>query len=181
MVKEWDYEENELTPEEVTVGSHQKVAWICRTCGHKWKAVVNDRTGANGRGCPKCAEQKRVESFLETRLKQGENDLASQHPELKKEWDYTKNDSIPEKITIGSNYKAWWICSTCGNTWQAVVRNRVLNNSGCPSCSRHKSTSFPEQAIYFYLSKVFPDTINSYKDIFPTTEQRDLLRPLMFG
>ena len=178
LVKEWDYEENELTPEQVTVGSHKKIAWICSTCGNKWLAVVNDRTGSDGRGCPVCAKQKRVESFLETRLKQGENDLASQRPDLRKEWDYNKNDIEPEKITIGSNYKAWWICSTCGNTWQAVVRNRVLNNSGCPSCSRHKSTSFPEQAMYYYLSTIFTDTVNSYKDIFPSTKMElDLYIP----
>lgn len=178
LVKEWDYDINELTPEQVTEGSHKKVAWICKTCGNKWKAMVNVRTGANGSGCPKCAERKRVTSFRKTRHKQGNNDLASQRPDLRKEWDYNRNDTTPEKITIGSNYKAWWICATCGANWHAVVSNRVRNNSGCPICSRHKSTSFPEQALYYYLSRVFPDAINSYKEIFSSTKMElDLFIP----
>lgn len=179
LVKEWDYEENELTPEQVTVGSNKKVAWICSTCGNKWKAMVNDRAGVERRGCPVCAKQKRIKSFLDTWLKPGVNDLKTKRPDLVKEWDYYKNkDVVPEGITFGSDYKAWWICATCGNSWQATVSNRANNNSGCPICSRHKSTSFPEQAMYFYLSKIFPNTVNSYKDIFSSKKMElDLYIP----
>jgi len=169
LVKEWDYDNNVISPEDVTVGSNKKVAWVCSVCGNRWKAIVNDRAGIGRRGCPACSKKKRVKSFLKNWIKPGENDLASQYPELLSEWDYEKNTEFsPETITAGSNYRAWWKCSTCGNTWRAAVHNRVTNKSGCPTCTRHKSTSFPEQAIYYYLSKIYPKTTNGYKDIFPT-------------
>jgi len=43
-----------LTPERLTVGSHQKVWWQCKE-GHVWKAMVYSRTGAKKCGCPVCA------------------------------------------------------------------------------------------------------------------------------
>lgn len=43
-----------LTPQMVTVSSHQKVWWEC-SLGHVWKAVVYSRTGAKRCGCPVCA------------------------------------------------------------------------------------------------------------------------------
>ena len=36
LLKEWDYELNNLQPDEVTKGSSKKVHWICKTCGRKW-------------------------------------------------------------------------------------------------------------------------------------------------
>ncbi len=168
LVKEWDFDNNDIFPEEVTVGSNKKVSWICSICGNRWKATVNDRAGVEMKGCPICAKQKRVKSFLDNWLKPGENDLASQYPELADEWDNVQNTEFSaETVTVGSNYRAWWKCAICGNTWQAAVHNRVTNKSGCPICARHKSTSFPEQSIYYYLSEIYPNTINGYKDIFP--------------
>lgn len=183
LVKEWDFVNNDITPDQVTPGSHKRVNWICHICGNRWQAVINDRTSVKGRDCPVCAKEKRVKSYLETRLKPGINDFVSQCPELINEWDYEKNQISPEKITIGTNNKVWWLCHTCGNSWKASIHNRVTNKSGCPVCSRHKSTSFPEQAIYYYISKVFPNTQNGYKDIFPTQKMEiDIFIPeLMIG
>ena len=36
------------------------------------------------------------------------------------------------------------------------------NRQGCPICAQQSQTSFPEQAIYFYLKQAFPDTVNRY-------------------
>ena len=39
----------------------------------------------------------------------GENDLQTVHPELAKEWDYSKNGELtPEKVTFSSSKKVWW-------------------------------------------------------------------------
>ncbi|MBQ2730396.1 MAG: DegV family protein, partial [Clostridia bacterium] len=43
----------------------------------------------------------------------------------------------PDKITSGSNYKAWWICPDCGREWAAVVGSRSKGH-GCPVCSKKK-------------------------------------------
>jgi len=66
------------------------------------------------------------------------------HPSIAKEWHPTKNGSInPENYLSGSNYKAWWICNKkcsegCSHEWQASIKNRCKNNSGCPFCINFK-------------------------------------------
>ncbi len=62
-------------------------------------------------------------------------------PDLLKEWDYEKNSKIglcPNKITYGSNKKAYWICKKNGHKWEAAVnsRSRGIN---CPYCSGQKA------------------------------------------
>ena len=37
--------------------------------------------------------------------------------------------------------------------------------TGCPFCAKESNTSFPEQAIFFYLKQIFPDAVNSEKTI----------------
>lgn len=52
LVKEWDYEKNDLKPTDVTAGSAKKVWWKCQN-GHSWQASVVNR--AKGTGCPFCS------------------------------------------------------------------------------------------------------------------------------
>lgn len=91
---------------------------------------------------------------LETWCKQNNREV------LLDEWDYEKNTLVPTEITMGSNKKIWWKCSKCEFEWQAVVNNRI-NGRGCPKCAKETHTSFPEQAIYFYIKQIFPDAINT--------------------
>lgn len=80
LLREWDTARNApLTPQAVTYGSHTPVWWRCEN-GHEWEAVVYTRT--HGSGCPFCAGKKAQAGF---------NDLATQYPELARQWDYTKN------------------------------------------------------------------------------------------
>ena len=52
LLKEWDYEKNEHSPEEYTQFSNTKVWWKCKE-GHSWQAEVGSRS--KGHGCPYCA------------------------------------------------------------------------------------------------------------------------------
>ena len=62
LAKEWDYEKNiNLTPQEVTYGSGQKVYWICPK-GHKYQATILHRT--SGTNCPICNSGRQT-SFAE--------------------------------------------------------------------------------------------------------------------
>ena len=59
-----------LTPQMVTVGSHQKVWWVCSE-GHVWKAVVYSRTGAQSaaaRCVPERSARKSWRNTGKTRL-----------------------------------------------------------------------------------------------------------------
>ena len=51
------------------------------------------------------------------------------------EWCYELNPNIsPEEVTIGSSKIVWWQ-GNCGHKWEAKIRDRGLNNHGCPYCS----------------------------------------------
>ena len=83
------------------------------------------------------------------------------------EWDWGKNSEFgldPNKLTLGSNKKAWWICRVCGHSWFAKIENRAVLHRGCPQCAKGKQTSSPEQKIYYYIKKYFSDAINRYSN-----------------
>ena len=59
LMEEWDYERNvDIDPRNVAVSSRSKAWWKCKTCGFKWFALVNSRTGKNNTGCPECSRRK---------------------------------------------------------------------------------------------------------------------------
>jgi len=68
LLVQWDKQKNgELTPRDVSHGSHKKIWWQCAE-GHIWKAVVYSRTGPDKCGCPVCAgniNKKRLEMYAD--------------------------------------------------------------------------------------------------------------------
>ena len=124
--------------------------------------------GVRGHGCPYCAGQKVLKGY---------NDLESQYGEIVEEWDYEKNDINPSEITGRCNKKVWWKCSVCGNSYYATVYNRTYNNSGCSKCYARNKTSFPEQAIFFYIKQEFLDAMNGYTEDLPNGMELDIYIP----
>lgn len=51
FIEEWDYENNNFLPSEVTYGSGKSASWKCKE-GHKWTATISSRT--SGYNCPTC-------------------------------------------------------------------------------------------------------------------------------
>ena len=127
LLAQWDKERNgDLTPRSVSYGSRKKVWWRC-DAGHRWEAPVYSRTGS-GSGCPYCAG-KRVAAGVPT--------LASEYPELAKQWHPTKNlDLTPDRVSPGTHRKAWWLCEK-GHEWQAEIKSRA-SGTGCPICTNRK-------------------------------------------
>ena len=167
LVQEWDYEKNApLTPNKVTSGSNRSVGWICSKCKHKWNAKISNRA-ILGRGCPCCSNKVIIK---------GKNDLATTHPELAKEWHPTKNGLLtPCEVSHGKGKKVWWQCRF-GHEYQATVLHRS-HGTNCPICNSGRQTSFTEQAIFFYIKKIFPDAINRYTDIFDNRMELDVFIP----
>ena len=65
-----------------------------------------------------------------------EKRYVSDNAQLMAEWDWEKNNELgfePNKLTCGSDKKAWWMCGK-GHEWQATVGSRN-NGAGCPFCS----------------------------------------------
>lgn len=126
LCKEWDYDKNQITPNEVTVSSEKKVWWKCNK-GHEWQASISNRN--KGRNCPYCAGKKILKNI---------NDLATVYPNLAKQWNYKKNYPLtPSDIMSRVSKKVWWTCPKCGYEWIAAVNNRVAG-TGCPKCAGKK-------------------------------------------
>ena len=141
IAKQWHPTLNgDLKPTDVTYGSGKKVWWQCEH-GHEWQATVND-TVSNLNSCPYCGGY---------RIIVGENDLATTHPEIAKQWHPTKNGALtPYGVTYGCNKKVWWQCEH-GHEWQSKVSNRAFGR-GCPHCS-HNGTSNRELVVLDYIKK----------------------------
>lgn len=122
LLDEWDYKKNELSPNEVTNGKKDKVWWLCNK-GHSYDMHIYSRVLQNS-GCPYCSGRYAIK---------GENDLATTHPHLLKEWDYSKNIIKPDEILAGSSKNAWWICDV-GHSYECRIGHRTSDNVGCPYC-----------------------------------------------
>lgn len=153
LVKEWHPTKNgDLTPEDVTKGMMKKVWWLGK-CGHEWETSITIRTHSTSpAGCPFCAGLRRLEEGYS---------LEKMFPELIKEWHFDKNGDLnPKEVADNSNKKIWWRCEK-GHEWQATIKNRAYNKSGCPYCANKKilvgyndfATTHPELAVYWNFEK----------------------------
>lgn len=154
LLDEWDYEKNVgITPSQVTCFSSKKIWWKCGQCNYSWFATISGRT-KDKKGCPVCGHRTVVP---------GVNDLKTKNPELAGQWDYERNGEFsPEKAMPNSARKVWWMCPDCGHRWKAQIASRNAG-ANCPRCAKAWQTSLPEQIIFYYIKKIFPDTVNSYK------------------
>ncbi len=120
----------------------------CKECGHEWKSKPNWLLA--GHGCPKCGH------------KLGGKKIRSNDEEFR-----TKLLRINPHITPLEEYslssKAIKCkCQVCGNEWKATPNN-LLRGNGCPKCNRIFQSSFPEQAVFYFVKKEFGDAINGFK------------------
>lgn len=151
LMKEWDYVNNTIDPNEITSNNNRKVFWICSKCGGNWESTVASRTA--GHGCPYCSNNA---------VLKGVSDFKTLYPELALEWDYKNNIGLnPDEIAPNSMRSVYWRCSECGFRWKASLNNRTHKKSGCPKCAKNYHVSFPEKAIFYYISKVFTDTVEN--------------------
>ncbi len=167
----WDWEKNNelgLDPNKIKIYSKEKVWWKCEN-GHEWCIAPIEITTRDA-NCPYCHDRK---------VLTGLNDLETKYPELAKEWDYVKNGDLkPSDVLYKSSLNVWWKCSKCSHEWQApIIQRSLYGHRGCSNCKSGLSTSFPEQAIYYYVKKLYPDAISRYKDIFDNGSELDIYVP----
>lgn len=123
LLLEWNFDRNYLIdPWKLTYGSDKRVWWKCLSHGHEWNTKVFRRVA--GSGCPFCTNKLLLEGY---------NDLATTHPMLSREWDFSKNNIKPSEIGKSSIQKCWWKCDIHGHSWLASVKNRT-DGYGCPVC-----------------------------------------------
>ena len=145
LVPEWSEKNLPLKPDEITFGSNKKVWWR-GACGHEWQTSVKARS--NGEKCPICSG---------ARVIAGINDLATLEPLLEKQWS-EKNKIKPTEVSIGSHKKVIWRCEK-GHEWEAAVKSRTINKTGCPYCSHNKVL-----AGFNDLATLLPDIAAEWSD-----------------
>lgn len=133
LLKEWDYSNNQLNPEEIGCFSNKRVSWICASCGYHYRAVIANRT-KNSSGCPVCSN---------LRIIKGRNDLATTHPILTSEWDFDNNDLLPTEVGAGSGKSVFWKCMY-NHSWRARIAHRAAGG-GCPDINRADKTYYLNQ------------------------------------
>jgi hypothetical protein len=129
LAKQWHDKNRLLTPNDVTIGSGKLVWWKCsKNPKHSFQATVIKRA-LHSRDCPYCAGQE-VDST---------NSLKTRFPKLAKQWHPNRNgDLTAANVTAGSKKKVWWQCPANANhEWEAVIKNRTGNGTGCPTCYRN--------------------------------------------
>ena len=92
--------------------------------------------------------------------------LSSARPDLAAQWHPTKNgDKTPDDVTVGSGFKAWWVCPVDGYEWETRVMVRTRSSSAaCPLCSGKRTvpgvndlaTKYPDVAAAWDHSKNGP-------------------------
>ena len=124
------------------INTTTKIEFKCKICNYMWRS----RAGAvlSGHGCPNCGGSKRKEhsTFI--------TELMNINPFIEVLDTY-----------INARTKILCRCTKCNNKWYAAP-DKLLQGIGCPQCDKRNKTSFPEQAVLFYILKFFPDAINRY-------------------
>ena len=120
---EWYYKKNcGFGPEDFSYGSKVVAWWKCPV-GHIYDMRILDRT-LKGSNCPYC-NGKRVCK---------ENSLSRLFPKIAREWHPDKNGELkPDEVIAGSHKKVWWQCKH-GHSWQASIKSRTGQGSGCSVC-----------------------------------------------
>ena len=120
LVEQWS-QINEISPSDVSSGSHKKVWWICEK-GHTWEAIIKNRA-LLGSGCPYCEHRAVLKGY---------NDLQTLFPDVAKTWS-PKNKMNPFEVSARSNAEVLWLCEN-GHEWKARVADRT-DGHGCPYCA----------------------------------------------
>lgn len=124
-------------------GARKKVLCKCKKCEYTWETRADHLL--EGHGCPKCGRTLQKDNY--SFIKQLEE------KELLIE---------PLEKYINAKTKILCRCKVCHNEWKALP-NKLLAGNGCPECASRRKTSFPEQAIFYYVKHIFPDALNRYK------------------
>lgn len=161
LVEEWDFNQNNVSPSELSCGSHKIVYWKCKS-NHSWKTSVECRVFGKT-GCPYCNGKYAI---------RGQNDCATLYPSLLEEWDMNRNNLDLFDIKPGDDRKYWWICNK-GHHYKASPNHRTRGRS-CPYCAGKKVLSgfndlmsqYPKIASEWDYDKndISPDAITAHSN-----------------
>ena len=153
LMKDYDHDTNNkngVDLNSLTLGSSKIVSFLCPDRRHpaELRSVSNQVAGT---GCAKCARERSVE--LNQLPVLGVNDLASQWPDVAKDFMTDRNGKTAQEVAEYSSKEYFWnpSCGIEGHVpYVATVSNRIMSEKRwlaqgrtnyCPHCSQksHKS------------------------------------------
>ena len=146
LVPQWGTS-NELSPSDVSSGSHKKVWWTCEK-GHSWEATIKNRA-LLGSGCPYCEHRAVLKGY---------NDLQTLFPEVAATWS-PNNLKKPSEVSSRSNAEALWICEN-GHEWKTRIADRTEGH-GCPYCAGQR------------VWKGFNDLVTTHPELIPEWSEKN--------
>ncbi len=139
LLDEWDYELNEIGPQNFTEFSMKKINWVCiNDKSHKWITSLQVRSKGFGR-CPICyKDEKRYRRML-----------INTHPELLQYWDYELNELPPRTFSEFSNRKVWWKCDN-GHSIFMEIYHFSREGFHCSYCNEIKVLKNYNDVLTYY-------------------------------
>lgn len=169
LAREFDVTQNGITPDKISPKDTKLYWWTCHNHHPSFLQSVEHRVNRKTQ-CPYCTGRKIIV---------GESDLETLFPEIAKEWDVEKNSGVmPDEVSPFTYNAYWWSCPK-GHSYQKKVIQRTKFHKAidCPKCIKAHSTSFPEQTVFYYVKKCFPDAINRYREPFDNGMELDIYIP----
>jgi hypothetical protein len=115
---------NDLLPEMVSISSKNKIWFNCLECSHEYEQSPDSKT--KGEGCPYCANKLRCGEC--------ESCLEKSCYIYRDKWS-SKNDLLPEMVSISSGNKIWFNCLECSHEYEQRPNDKTNKGAGCPFCS----------------------------------------------
>jgi len=110
----WDRVKNgSVCPKSVTANSSLRAHWKCPICLYEWQASIQEKVNFNT-ACPKCARGQFGREQGGPRKKHP-TFASNRHP-LLQQWHHKLNEKeghFPDKTTLQSSKRIWWICDLC--------------------------------------------------------------------
>lgn len=160
VVSEWHPTLNgAVTANDVTKASGKRIVWLCKQCAHVWSANIVNRT-SKGSGCPACSGN----------VVSSKNRLSTLYPEVAASWAPRNLPLTANDVSYASGRNAWWICSVCEYEWEACIRDRISNKTGCQQCrNRHHGQNALLSISYPNVAAEWHPTLNTDIDLSTTT------------
>ena len=142
LEKYWS-DKNTLNPWKVSRQCNKKAWFKCNKIHYHddYYALISDFY--NGKRCGYCGKSS---------FKVHINDsFGTLYPKIAKQWDYEKNNKSPYEVNPHSDYKYWFICESCNESYLtslALITKRI-EPTKCTNCS---NLSLGEKYIIEYLN-----------------------------
>lgn len=132
LLRIWDYELNEVSPDQVSIGSNRIVWWKCRRKGgHSYHMAVKHKVG--GQKCAVCNGKQVV----------AELSFGALYPAQAVFWDKSRNGDLgPLDVTPFSGKRVFWACAK-GHTWELPVSKMAKKGRVCLPCKRSQERKQP--------------------------------------